>query len=62
MYLLIMACILGSQRKYEISNDVTISGGVKFLPSFYNRKSKIEIHNNARIGLGVLSVGVGHDT
>ena len=48
-------------KKIEISEDVTISRGVEFFPSFHNRNSKIEIHNNVRIGPDVLLVSAGHD-
>jgi acetyltransferase-like isoleucine patch superfamily enzyme len=47
-------------KNIEISDDVRISGGAKFLPSFHNRNSKIEIHNNVRIVPDLL-LGAGHD-
>jgi acetyltransferase-like isoleucine patch superfamily enzyme len=47
--------------KIEIADEVTISSGAKFFPSFHNKDAKIVIENNVRIGPDVYFLGAGHD-
>ncbi len=48
-------------NKISISDEVTIGRGTKFFPSFHDKKSKIIIGNNVRIGPDVSFLCGGHD-